>query len=79
MFPTNQMPICTKSRRSSFHGPYFICVCRVQDPGRVAAFMSLQATNTSCASGNGVYDELFNDSRVVGADEKCGQNGMLLG
>ena len=54
-------------------------VCRAQDPGRVAEFMSSRATDASCAGGIDVYDELFNDGRVVGADEKCGQHGMLLG
>ena len=49
----------------------------VQDPGRVAALMPLQAIGASSAGGDGVYDEFFNNGRIVSADEKCGQRGVL--
>ena len=64
------------SRHSSFQGSYFGSVgLKIQD---VVVFMSLRATDASCAGEIGVYDGLFNDGRVVGADEKCEQRATRL-
>ena len=84
---TNTRPTCclrcppieclyVNSRHSSFQGSYFGSVgLKIQD---VVVFMSLRATDASCAGEIGVYDGLFNDGRVVGADEKCEQRATRL-